>query len=434
MASAALARIRDAVARLQGESESSLAALVRIPSISPNYPGQDFDALVGGESRCAALLGDLYRTAGAEVDIFGRVAGRDNAVGRIRGTGGGRSLIFNGHMDVVPPGPAGDWSDGDPWSGRISGGRLWGRGASDMKAGLIAQAMAARALRDAGIRLAGDLILEAVVGEEMMEHELGTTACVERGYRADAAVVSEPSGPPSQLAVCPVSPGVLWFTLAVEGKATHTSMRGATLEPGGESIGVSAVDRIVLLHQALAGLERDWRVTKPHPLFPPGHFSILPGVIVGAPRSGLVPFVVPDEARMEVIVWYSPAETADDVRDEIQQHIARAAAGDNWLRAHPPVVTWRHHWPKSVLDPDHAIVLATATAHTGATGRPAVIAGFPAVEDTTWLNAAGIPAISYGPGDLRAAHAVDESVALAEVHEATLAYALLAAEWCGLAS
>lgn len=318
--------------------------------------------------------------------------------------------------------------------GRIAKGRAWGRGASDMKAGLIAQAMAARALRDAGVRLAGDLILEAVVGEEMMEHDLGTTACIEQGYRADAAVVSEPSGPPSPLAVCPVSPGVLWLTLSVMGKATHTSMRGETLEPGGESIGVSAVDKIVLLHQALGRLERDWRFTKPHPLFRPGHFSILPAVVVGSPRSGMVPFVIPDEARLEVIVWYSPAESVEEVRAEIEEHISRAASHDIWLQAHPPAISWRHHWPRSVLDPEHPIVSAAAEAHQRSTGRRAVIAGFPAVEDTTWLNAAGIPAISYGPGDLRAAHAVDESVALSEVHEATLTYALLAAQWCGIAT
>jgi acetylornithine deacetylase/succinyl-diaminopimelate desuccinylase family protein len=428
------ARIREAVARLGDRTEEQLARLIRIPSVTPSYPGQDFDALVGGESRCAELLAGEYLEAGAEVEVFGRVRGRDNAVGRVRGAGGGRSLIFNGHVDVVPPGPDDDWADGDPWSGRIANGRMWGRGASDMKAGVIAQAMAARALRDAGVRLAGDLILEAVVGEEMMEHELGTTACVEQGYRADAAVVSEPSGPPSQLAVCPVSPGVLWFTLSVEGKATHTSMRGETLEPGGESIGVSAVDKIVLLHQALGHLEHDWRFTKPHPLFRPGHFSILPGVVVGAPRSGLVPFVIPDEARLEVIVWYSPDESADEVRAEIEEHVARAAGHDSWLLAHPPGIAWRHHWPRSVLDSGHPIVEATVEAHQRSTGRRAVVAGFPAVADTTWLNAAGIPAITYGPGDLRSAHAVDESVVLSEVHEAALTYALLAAQWCGLAT
>ena len=84
------------------------------------------------------------------------------------------------------------------------------------------------------------------------------------------------------------------------------------------------------------------------------------------------------------------------------------------------------------MDADHPIVHATSAAHERATGRRAVVAGFPAVEDTTWLNAAGIPAISYGPGDLRAAHAVDESVDVTEVLEATLTFALLAAEWCGV--
>ncbi len=427
------ARIRDAVTRLQDDTIRTLSTLIRIPSVTPTYPGQDFDGVVGGESRCAALLGDVYAQAGAEVDIFGRVAGRDNAVGRLRGAGGGRSLLFNGHMDVVPPGPDDDWSDGNPWSGRIDRDRVWGRGASDMKAGLVAQAMAARALRDAGITLNGDLILEGVVGEEMMEHDLGTTACIERGYRADAAVVSEPSGPPSPLAICPISPGVLWCTVSVQGKATHTSMRGATLAPGGESIGVSAVDKIVLIHQAILQLESNWRFTKPHTLFSPGQFSILPGVIVGSPRSGMVPFVIPDEARLEVIAWYSPDDTADDARSEIEDAISRVASNDAWLRVHPPVVAWRHHWPKSVLDPGHLIVQATSEAHFRSTGRRGVVAGFPAVEDTTFLNAAGIPAISYGPGDLRRAHAVDESVDIAEVHEATLTYALLAAEWCGVA-
>jgi acetylornithine deacetylase len=206
-----------------------------------------------------------------------------------------------------------------------------------------------------------------------------------------------------------------------------------TLALGGEATGVSAVDKAVLVHEALATLERNWTFTKRHPLFRPGHFSILPAVMVGAPRSGLVPFVVPDEARLEVIVWYSPDEEADEARAEIEEAVARVASTDAWLRAHPPVVAWRHHWPKSVLDQNHPIVLAAARAHEIATNRRPVIAGFPAVEDTTWLNAAGIPAISYGPGDVRAAHAVDEWVEIKEVQEATLTFALLAAQWCGVA-
>jgi acetylornithine deacetylase len=427
-------RIRSAAARLSHETVSLLSRAVRIPSVTPTYPGQDFAAAVGGESRVAELLAETYRAAGAEAELFGSVRGRDNAVARLRGSGGGRSLLFNGHLDVVPPGPEAEWTGGDPWSGRVAGGRVWGRGACDMKGGLVAQAMAGRALREAGVRLRGDLVFQAVVGEEMMEHRLGTTACVERGYRADAAVVAEPSSPPTRLAVCPVSPGVLWFTLTVEGKATHPALRGETVRPGGlgEAVGVSAVDKIFLLHAALGRLEAEWRTTKTHPLFAPGHFSIMPGVVVAGPRSGLVPFFVPDEARMEVLVWHHPDDEAEDVRREVETELGRAADADAWLRVHRPRVEWRHHWPKSVLDAGHPIVAATARAHGRSCGSRAAVQGFPAVEDMTWLNAAGIPAINYGPGDLRAAHAVDEHLDVGELLTATLTFALLAAEWCGV--
>jgi len=428
-------RIRQAVGALQDEAVALLGRAIRIPSITPTYVGQDYEATVGGESRVAALFAEAYRAAGAEAEVFGAVAGRENAVARMRGAGGGRSLLLNGHLDVVPPGPSDEWTGGDPWSGRVDRGRVWGRGACDMKGGLVAAAIAARALRDAGVVLRGDLVLHAVVGEEMMEHGLGTSACVERGYRADAAIVAEPSAPPVPLAVCPVSPGVLWFTVSVEGKATHTALRGETIRPGGlgTDVGVSAVDKIVLRHQALGRLEDQWRTTKTHPLFSPGHFSILPGVVVGGPRSGLVPFVVPDAARLEVLVWYHPDEEADDVRAQLESWLHAAAMADDWLSAHQPRIEWRHHWPRSVLDPAHPIVAATVAAHGSATGTPGTVHGFPAVSDVTWLNAAGIPAISYGPGDLRAAHAVDEHVPIDELMTASMTFALLAARWCGVA-
>jgi acetylornithine deacetylase len=428
-------RIRDAVDRRMDYAVALLSRAIQIPSINPTYPGQDFAAVVGGEARVATLFAEAYRAAGAESEVFGSVPGRDNAVARIAGAGGGPSLLFNGHLDVVPPGPSAEWTGEDPWSGRVADGRVWGRGACDMKGGLVAQATAARALGEAGVRLRGDLVLHAVVGEEMMEHGLGTTACVERGYRADAAIVAEPSAPPEPLAICPISPGVVSFTVSVEGKATHTALRGETVRPGGlgEAVGVSAIDKLFLLYQALEQLETAWRTSKVHPLFAPGHFAILPGVVVGGPRSGLVPFAVPDEARLEAVAWYHPDEVVDDVRGEIEASLARAAKADRWLRAHPPRVDWRHHWPPSTLDPAHPVVTATMDAHRRATGGPAALRGFLAVDDATWLNAAGIPAISYGPGDLRSAHAVDEHVAIDELRTATLTFALLAAGWCGVA-
>jgi acetylornithine deacetylase/succinyl-diaminopimelate desuccinylase-like protein len=276
-------------------------------------------------------------------------------------------------------------------------------------------------------------VLEAVVGEEMMEHDLGTTACIERGYRADAAVVSEPSGPPDRLAVVPVTSGILSFTLSVEGKATHASMRGETISAGGygDEVGVNAIDKAIDLYGALRSLEREWGQTKRHPLYRPGHFAIYPGVFVGGPTSGLVPFFIADAARIEYVVIHHPGEAADEVRSEIERHIERAAALDPWLREHPPTVTWNHAWPQSVVDAEHPIVAETCAAHEGASGEPARLRGFAAVDDASFLTAAGIPAISYGPGDLRVAHAVDEHVEIAELITATRTYALLAASWCG---
>jgi acetylornithine deacetylase/succinyl-diaminopimelate desuccinylase family protein len=425
-------RIVAQVDGLVDELVAAVAAAVQIPSITPRYPGQDYDEVVGGEGRVSRFVADVYRGAGAQVDVFALEQGRENAVGVIAGSGGGRSLIFNGHVDVVPPGDSA-WRGGSPWSGLVADGRVWGRGACDMKGGVLAQAFAAVAIARAGIRLRGDLVLEAVVGEEMMEHELGTTACIERGYRADAAVVSEPSGPPDRLAVVPVTSGILSFTLAVEGKATHATMRGETISPGGygAAVGVSAIDKAIDLYGALRALERDWGERKRHPLYRPGHFAIYPGVFVGGPTSGLVPFFIADAARIEYVVIHHPGDDAADVRAEIEQHVERAAAGDPWLREHLPTVTWNHAWPQSVVASDHPIVQETCAAHERASGGPACLRGFAAVDDASFLTAAGIPAITYGPGDLRLAHAVDEHVEIDELVTATRTYALLAASWCG---
>jgi acetylornithine deacetylase len=142
--------------------------------------------------------------------------------------------------------------------------------------------------------------------------------------------------------------------------------------------------------------------------------------------------MVPDEARLEVVVWTHPDDSIEAVHAEVEACLRDAAARDPWLAEHPPKVHWRAPWPPSVLDAGHPIVAATARAHEGATGRPAAITGFAAVDDATFLNAVGIPAITYGPGDLRAAHAVDESVAIDELLTAATTYALAAMEWCGL--
>jgi acetylornithine deacetylase/succinyl-diaminopimelate desuccinylase family protein len=432
-------RVLTHVDGLRDELVEAISRAVQIPSVNPKYPGQVYDEVVGGEGDVSRFMADIYHSFGAEVDLFAIEPGRDNAVATVRGAGGGRSLIYNGHVDVVPPGDPQNWRSGDPFSGRVDRDRVWGRGATDMKAGILAQAFAARALVDEGVRLAGDLILQAVVGEEVMDHECGVTATVRRGYRADAAVVSEPSAPPSALAVIPVSTGLLWFSVTVQGKASHASMRGQTFRAGGAGaeIGVNAIDKGFLVFQALRALEDEWGLTKRHPLFPPGHFTIHPGVVTGGPHGVLVPFVLSEFMTTEYCIWYSPDDEPEDVKREIERQIEAVAQTDGWLRQHPPTVEWKLHWPANRPDAD-AITAATSAAHelaatgTRFAGRPEV-AGFAAVEDATFLTAGGTPAISYGPGDLRVAHADDEYVLIDEVMCSARTYAALALNWCGVA-
>src|SRR5262245_24732725 len=114
--SRAASRINDRIDALRDEIIAALRSVIRIPSITPHYPGEDYDSVVGGEGDVARALGALYKRAGCEVDVFGMEAGRENCVGLLRGAGKGRSLIYNGHSDVVPPGPADEWGPGGPWS------------------------------------------------------------------------------------------------------------------------------------------------------------------------------------------------------------------------------------------------------------------------------------------------------------------------------
>ncbi|NMO03564.1 ArgE/DapE family deacylase [Gordonia sp. TBRC 11910] len=429
-----------AVDALQTDMIQTLSELISVPSVNPKYPGQTYDAVVGHEGRVSDILGEIYVDAGAELDRWAVESKRTNAVGTIAGSGGGRSLIFNGHVDVVPPGNEARWLTGGAFSGRIDDDRVWGRGASDMKAGLVAQAFAVKALQRAGIRLGGDLIIQAVVGEEVMDHECGVTSAIDRGYRADAAVVAEPSGP-TTLGVIPVSPGLLWFSVTVTGKTTHSSMRGQTIRAGGggATVGVNAIDKGMLVYEGLRRLEEEWAFSKRHPLFAPGHFSIHPGVITGGPHGVLVPFMLSEYTTIEYCVWYPPQERPEDVQAEIERHIGLIADADSWLREHRPVVEWKLAWPAN--DPGLAadpITAAMSKAHTAAAGQtpyagPPTVAGFCAVEDCSFFTNSGIPAISYGPGDLRVAHADDEFCAIDEVVTAAKSFALLAADWCGIA-
>jgi acetylornithine deacetylase/succinyl-diaminopimelate desuccinylase family protein len=413
----------------------TLATLVRIPSVTPKYPGLDYDEHVGGESRCNAELSKSFRDAGCEIDLWSEEPGRDNLVGVLKGSGGGRSLILNGHVDTVPPGDPATWRWGDPWSGRIEDGNLYGLGSVDMKAGLVAMGGVAQALTRAGVTLQGDLILESVVGEETMDHNAGVSATVKRGYRADAAIVTEPSGFSSKPVIAPCSPGTFWLRITVPGKATHVMVRGNLIWPGGagERYGVNAIDKGYLIYESLKQLETEWGMHRNHPLFPAGHFTIGLNLLSGRPPGPPVPFIVPHECVMDYIVIYRPDDDPEQVKAEIIAHLDRTFDQDTWLSAHRPTLEWPHQWPAYETPVEHPIVSTLSAGHLAALGTTAKIQGFPAVDDATYLQQGGIPSISYGPGDVMMAHSVDEYVSCRDVIDACKVLAATVVDWCGVA-
>ncbi len=432
-------RVFDRVDGLRDEAVGLLQELVRIDSTNASFAGVDRADVIGGETRCNEVLRERYEQAGLETQWVAPDPERKNLVGVRKGSGRGRSLILNGHVDTVPPVEPESWITGSPWNPEIRDGRLYGLGSTDMKGSDTAMWLVAQALEDEGARLAGDLQLHSVVGEEMMEHELGTSACVDAGFRADAAVVTEPTSLPSPLTVSPIAPGNWYMRITVEGKSTHCGNRPLAIRPGGpgDAIGVNALEKGIKIVLALQELEAQWGMTKSHPYFSPGFFSLLPGVFYADP--GLpIPFYFANRAQISYSIWYPPQQDARDVAGEIEDYVLAACRLDPWLREHPPRFEWLNNWPPMETPWEHPIVQAMVRGHEAASGTrvpapsPQHPVNFGAASDGSFLEDAGIPTVVFGPGDLRLAHCKDESVSLDEVIAAAKSLAACVMEWCGV--
>jgi len=431
-------RVREALAAAEGEALGLLEELVAINSINPLFPGIERSSVIGGETACTRRIGAFLAEDGLEAKVVTADPERENLVAILKGEGGGRSLIINGHVDTVAPFKASSWRSGDPWKPVIEDGTLYGLGSTDMKGGLTAACLAIRAIRRAGIRLKGDVQLHAVVGEETMSHEFGTTAVLKAGYTADAAIVVEPSSQPEPLTVAPVTAGNFNLRITVQGHGTHAGNRSASIRAGGEgaSAGVNAVEKAIKIVLALQELEQEWGQSKRHPAFEPGFFSLVPGVFhgdVGVPSVGYMA----DSAYIGYLVWYPPNETPEAIKAEIEAHVLTAARLDPWLREHPPVFEWLGNWPVADTPTDHPIVTTLVGERERVVGaRPAGLpktSSFNAVCDAAFIAAEGIPVVTFGPGNIRFAHAIDENIVLSEWKDAATILAGTILEWCGVA-
>ena len=404
------------------EQVRTLVDLVRIPSVVGTAAEAGIVARVAELVRGAEV--DLWPVPMAELvarpDFPGMEVSRTEAwglVARLPGTGGGRSLMFNGHLDVVPPGDAGAWSD-DPYSGRLVDGQVFGRGACDMKGGVVAALAAFRALRRAGVRLRGDVLFAAVVGEE--DGGLGTYATLARGWRADACVITEPTG----LDLLVANGGALTFRLRVPGRAAHASVRTS---------GVSAVEKFQPVFAALRELEAkrnatvDPLMSRWRPAYP-----LEIGIVRAGDWSSTVPDLLVAEGRYGVAL----DEPVAAARAAFESAVVAASTADPWLAEHPVEVEWwGGQFASGCIPAGSDLVARMQRAHLAAGGNAEPdVYGAPYGSDLRLLTGlGGVPTLQYGPGDVALAHGPLESVPVDEVVTSARAFALLALDVCGVA-
>ncbi|XRQ14402.1 ArgE/DapE family deacylase, partial [Actinomadura welshii] len=394
-----------------------LADLVRIPSVGGSPAECDIQDHLAALLREEGLEVDHWPIPvdelAAEADFPGMEAGRTRAsglVGRLPGTGGGRSLMLACHVDAVPPGDPSAWS-GDPFSGRVEGGHLYGRGACDMKGGLVAALVAVRALRRA--RPPGDVLIACVPGEE--DGGLGAYALLRRGWRADACVIPEPTG----LAAVPANAGALTFRLRVRGRAAHAARRDT---------GVSAVEKFLPVFTALRELERRRNLTV-DPLME--RWGLPYAIEIGTVHAGDWSSTVPDDLVAEGRIGVALDEPEQAARDALERTVANVCASDGWLSRHPVEVEWWGGRFASGRLRDDDLLDRLTKAHTAVTGDAPAVWGAPYGSDLRLLTGlGGIPTIQYGPGEVGRMHAPDERVSLAEVATAARTLTELALSHC----
>ena len=402
----------------------------------------------GNELPMQMYLSELMRKEGFDTVIeaaYDEEKKRPNVIGKINGTGGGKSLALMGHSDVVPISFPERWVC-PPFEPKEIDGKLYGRGTSDMKGGLAAAYYAMKAIREAGIKLRGDMIFHSSVGEESQSAEtIGAERAVKDHYHTDFAICCEPSN----LEIHIASSALVFFKLIVEGKGVHVSARGQMLFPqpnglsSGNDVAVDAFRKSLPLVDYINRLETEWNHRYRDPIMgwggKPGHdqqgvgvFTINPCDIRGGEYLGTVP------SRMEYTfsIWYPDRLVSrDELLDEVRRGIAAIASTDDWLRVHPPVVEAPviQDWPGFHVDEKEPGVKTLQQAVYEATGDPAVISGFRAVCDAYYLNRNNIQTIVLGPGAINnSVHGDNEFIVIKDLMKATKIYAAMAMDWCEL--
>jgi acetylornithine deacetylase len=322
--------------------------------------------------------------------------GRPNVTGIVRGTGGGRSLILNGHIDTVTVEPINQWTR-DPFGAEIVDGVMYGRGTSDMKGGVMAALMAISYLHQAGLRARGDMIFQCAVNEEHAGN--GTLDMVRRGQRADGAIVLEPTSN----SVATSHPGGLYWQVTITGIPRSPGARWSA----GRQEGVSAIEKVPVVVEALLALEREHNSRGA--TNGPAPFAMVIGKIAG----GHYETVTAGEVVIKGGAYFAPA--AGDVAHimrSFRRAIAEANARDPYLREHPARLEFLHHDDSTQQPQDTAIArsMGAVLSRRGRDGRARE--GAFCCDMRHLVNQGGIPSIIFGPGTIAQAHKPDEHILL----------------------
>lgn len=392
------------------------------------------DSTRGRESSAQAILIEKCRQLGLSVDIWElhrkelvnhpafccdrqSFDGNPNLVAVLKGTGGGKSIILNGHIDVVPVGDQASWEKA-PFSGHIECGKLYGRGATDMKGGTVALLMAMESIIASGIKLKGDVIFQSVIEEE--SGGAGTLAAVLRGYQADGAIIPEPTN----MKIFPKQQGSMWFRLTVYGKAAHGGTRYE---------GVSAIEKSMTVIQSLQKLEKDRNEAITDPLYE--KIAIPIPINIGKIISGQWPSSVPDTAVIEGRMGVAPEETIRAAQAEMERCLHELKDVDEWFEANPVKLEWfGAQWLPGSLVSDHPLIGQLTDSFAEIKGEPPIIEASPWGTDGGILsNVGSTPVIVFGPGTTEIAHDANEFIILDEMFAASEIIALTLLKWCGAA-
>lgn len=398
-----------------------LRQMISIPSVT------------GDEAAVQEFVADYMRKIGLDVDMwetdwdelkkhpgYRPVArgyeNRPNIVATYKGSGGGRSLLLNGHTDVIPVGDGTGWTD-DPWAANIRDGRIYGRGSADMKSGVASHILAVEYLKQLGLTPKGDVYINVVIDEEVSGH--GTLDTVIRGYRADAGI----SGETSDLHVQPACIGRIWFEIAVQGKPAGVQKRYEGIS------GITLGNKVVA---AVQQLEDERVATVTHPLYPVALDSL--PCLIGSFQAGAYPSAFPDSAVLKGSIGTVPGEDHEGVKQSLVDKIAEMAAKDPWMKDHPPIVRFvGYDAEASEIPGDHPIVESLSRTYRDLTGQEPVISGRQGAADTRFLNKyADTPTVIFGPGSTAVMHANDEYVSIDDFITSIKVMALTIYDWCGI--